>query len=464
MLWDDGSGAGTGVRTGASRRRLDLRSADRLAYNLPILNFAICRHLELLSADVRPAPLMQRLAAERVLEALEESPVVLIHGPRQSGKTTLAKEIGGQRGYAYFSLDDDALLAAAQVDPVGFVADLPARAIIDEIQRAPTLFTSLKAVIDADRAAGRFILTGSSNVLLLPTLADSLAGRMEVIKLLPLSQVELLGSKPWFLSATESGAFPRRPARRLGQRLAELILAGGYPAALARTTPARRARWYLDYVDALVQRDVRDLANIANLDVLPRLMEAAASQTARLLNVSELAAPFQVSRQTIRDYVTLLERVFLIDEQQPLHLNRLARLVKSAKLHIGDTGMGGALLRVDATALYEERALFGRLLETFVYQELRRQAVAQEVEPRLLHYRDRDQYEVDIVLQFGANRLGGVEVKASSTVTEGDFRGLRKLAGAAGTAFTAGVVLYDGEHTLSFGDKLYAVPIDAIWH
>lgn len=409
------------------------------------------------------APPYKRLATQRVVEALEESPVVLIHGPRQSGKTWLAKHVGTQRDYAYVSLDNDAVRAAAQADPVGFVADLPLRVIIDEVQRAPTLFTSLKATVDEDRVPGRFILTGSSNVLLVPALADSLAGRMEVVRLLPLAQAEVAGVTPWFIGAIERGAVQNATANRLGPQLAELLVAGGYPAALARRSPASRARWYVDYVDALVQRDVRDMAAITNLDVMPRLMEAVAGQTARLLNMSDLAAPFQVSRTTIRDYTTLLRRLFLVDEQQPWHSNQLSRLVKSPKLHVGDTGLGAALLTEDAGSLYEDRTLYGQFLETFVYQELKKQAIAHEVEPKLLHYRDKDRYEVDIVLQFGGRRLGGVEVKASSTVRESDFRGLRKLASLTGAAFKAGVVLYDGEHTLSFGDRMFAVPIGSLW-
>lgn len=412
---------------------------------------------------MQEAPLVPRFARSRLEDALGDSPVVLIHGPRQSGKTTLARQVGADRNYAYYSLDDDTLRAAAQADPVGFVADLPAATIIDEVQRLPELFTALKSAVDRHRAPGRFILTGSSNVLLLPRLADSLAGRMEVIRLLPLSQAEVNGSAPWFLDVFETGAFPGRDGQRLGPTLAELVVEGGYPAARARITPARRAGWYRSYVDALVQRDVQDLSKISRLDILPRLLEVSAGQTARLLNVSDLAGPFQVSRPTIRDYVTLLERVFLIDEQPSWHTNRLSRLIKTPKLHIGDTGVGSALLRVDAASLYEDRSLLGQMVETFVYQELRKQALARTNDTAFFHFRDKDQFEVDIVIELSGRHVGGVEVKAASTVTSGDFRGLRKLAAAVGSTFTAGVVLYDGERSLSFGDGMFAVPLASIW-
>lgn len=409
------------------------------------------------------APLLPRLVRHRLDEALDDSPVVLIHGPRQSGKTTLALEIAAIRGYSYYSFDDDNIRRAAQSDPVGFVADLPEYVVLDEVQRLPDLFTTLKASIDSHRTPGRFLLTGSSNVLMLPTLADSLAGRMEIIPLLPLSQVELNSAEPWFLGAVRAAEFPTRRGERLGPVLADLLVAGGYPAALARNNPKRRAAWYRNFVDTLVQRDVRDLANIARTDILPRLLELAASQTARLLNVSDLSGPFQVSRPTIRDYMTLLERLFLIDEQPAWHQNRLSRLVKSPKLHIGDTGLGAALMRLDAASLYEDRRLMGQLLETFVYQELRKQSVVPDCEAVFFHYRDKDQVEVDIVLEFDGRRIGGVEVKASSTLSDSDFLGLRKLSRAVGPRFTAGVVVYDGEHTLSFGERLFAVPVSTIW-
>jgi predicted AAA+ superfamily ATPase len=404
-----------------------------------------------------------RFAEPGLVEALADTPVVLIHGPRQCGKTTLAQIAGRKRNYAYFSFDDDVTLAAAASDPVGFIADLPERVILDEVQRAPGIFSALKSAVDRRRIPGRFLLTGSANVLLLPSLAESLAGRMGILRLHPLAQCELAGRHPRFLGALFAGAFKTRKAERLGNALAERIAAGGYPAALARPTPRRRAAWYRDYIETLVQRDVRDLARIASLDALPRLLALAAGQTARLINVSDLASPFHLSRPTIRDYVTLLERVFLLEELPPWHANRLSRLIKTPKLHVGDTGLACALLGLDAAALMEDRGTLGHLLETFVFQELRRQASWQEQEIRFHHYRDKDGAEVDIVLERGGGQLAGVEVKASATVTAADFRSLRKLKDAAGRRFSTGVVLYDGETSAGFGDGLYAVPVRALW-
>ncbi|MBN1830400.1 MAG: ATP-binding protein [Deltaproteobacteria bacterium] len=407
--------------------------------------------------------LYPRYLQPRVIEALADSPVVLIHGPRQCGKTTLARQVGDAAGFTYLSFDDDVQRAAAQADPVGYVADLPERVILDEVQRVPELFTSLKAAVDARRKPGRFILTGSANVLLVPKLADSLAGRMEILRLYPLSQAELSGGYPDFLAALFGSAFKAGASgRRLGRALAERVAAGGYPAALARATARRQAAWYRDYANTLIQRDVLDLARISALDTLPRLLTLAAGQTACLVNVSELAAPFQVSRQTIREYVTLLSRIFLLEELPPWHSNRMSRLIKTPKLHLGDTGLACSLLGLDGEMLWKDRALFGRILETFVFQELRRQGSWHEETVSFSHFRDKDKVEVDVVLE-SAGRLAGVEVKATATVTGDDFKGLRKLQDAAQKDFAAGVVLYDGDAVAPFGNKLYAVPISRLW-
>ncbi|MBI2218067.1 MAG: ATP-binding protein [Candidatus Rokubacteria bacterium] len=403
-----------------------------------------------------------RFIAPRLRESLADTPVVLIHGPRQSGKTTLARSVGEPRGYRYYSFDDDVARSAAETDPAGFVAELPRRAILDEVQRVPALFFGLKRAVDRDRVPGRFLLTGSANVLFVPRLADSLAGRMAILRLHPLAQSELAGKVPHFLDTLFAAGFPTATSDRLGPELAERIVAGGYPAALSRQTARRRRAWYLDYVETQVQRDVRDLAQIRALEAVPRLLALAAGYTARLINVTDLAAPFQLARQTVYDYVILLERVFLIERLPPWHTNRLSRLVKTPKVHVGDTGVACALLGLDAAQLYRDRATLGPMLETFVYQELKRQASWGDVPVSFHHFRDRDGFEVDLVLERGT-QIAGIEVKAAATVTPADFRGLRKLREAANVRFTAGIVLYDGEITATFGDGLFAVAVRALW-
>ena len=404
-----------------------------------------------------------RFATSALTEALGDSPVVLIHGPRQCGKTTLAREVGTRLDYHYLTFDNDATRAAAEADPVGFVDGLPERAILDEVQRVPALFTSLKVTIDRDRRPGRFLLTGSANVLLVPRLADSLAGRMAILRLHPLAQCELQRKASTFLDRLFAGNFPTRVLPRLKDELPARIAAGGYPAALARPEGRRRAGWYRDYIDTLIQRDVRDLARISALDALPRLLRMAASRTAQLFNLSDLAAPFQLSRPTIGDYVSLLEHIFLLERLPPWHSNRTSRLVKTPKLHLGDTGLACGLLGLDTAALVADRAQMGPLLETFVFQELRRQASWHGQDHAFFHFRDKDMAEVDIVIERGARTLAGVEVKSAASITSADFRGLRKLRDVAGKRFTAGVVLYDGDTCASFGDGLYAVPLRLLW-
>lgn len=424
---------------------------------------AISRQQKVQSAEMTADMYYPRFVEASLADALADTPIVLIHGPRQCGKTTLAQAVGDTRGYDYFSFDDDVVATAAKADPVGFVADLPARTILDEVQHVPELFSALKIAVDRDRTPGRFILTGSANTLLVPKLADSLAGRMEILRLHPLAQCELATTPPSFLRRLFDGTFKTRTHNRLGKDLAVRIVTGGYPAALARSTQKRQAAWYRDYVGTLIQRDVRDLARIRSLDALPRLLSLAAGQTAQLLNVSNLASPFQLSRKTIREYVTLLECIFLIDVLPSWHSNQLKRLIKTPKIHVGDTGVACTLLGFDPEALNQNRDVLGHLVETFVYQELRRHASWDTAGIRVHHFRDKDGYEVDIVLERAAHEIVGVEVKASATVTNKDFKGLRKLKQASGKRFASGVVLYDGEITVGFGDGFYAVPIRTLW-
>lgn len=406
---------------------------------------------------------VDRFIQPRVEESLKDSPVVLIHGPRRCGKTTLARHLSEKHGHVYLSFDDEGVLEAAREDPVGFVADLPERVILDEVQRIPELFTSIKLVVDRERTPGRFILTGSANVLLLPKLSDSLAGRMAIIRLHPLARCELLGRKSRFLERLSTVGFEWRRMERLGDGIAEVVAAGGYPEALARPTDARRKAWNRDYIETIVQRDILDMARIRGLDVLPDLLTAAAAETAQIFNLADLAAPFSFSRPTIGEYVTLLERIFLIHRLRSWHSNALGRLVKSPKLHIGDTGLACTLLDLTADDLRADRTRCGHLLETFIVQEIRRQAGWSARPPRLGHYRDRDGAEVDLVLEFGPNRVAAVEIKLSATVRAKDFRGIKKIQSAVGERFVRGVVLYDGEDVLPFGENLKAVPIGCVW-
>lgn len=410
-------------------------------------------------------PQYRRFTEELLREALQDTPVVLIHGSRQCGKTTLSNVVGKPLNYHYITFDDDNQLQAAKADPVGFVQGLPDNTILDEIQRTPELFKAIKASVDKNRKPGRFILTGSANVLLLPQLADSLAGRMEIIHLRPLALAEIAGQRPNFLSQLFNADFGAKTNtnnyQSLGESLAEIICAGGYPAAISRSNAKRRNAWYRDYITTIIQRDIRDIASIRNLDILPKLLTLAASQTARLFNSADLASPFAISRPTIREYLTLLEQIFLIEQLQPWHSNRISRLIKTPKMHLTDTGLACSLMGIKSKDLWQDKALLGQLLETFIYQELRKYADWHDEELKFYHFRDKDKVEVDIIIEQG-RQIAGIEIKAAATVTQSDFKGLNKLRDACGIQFLAGVVFYDGENILHFGDRLFAIPISLL--
>lgn len=396
--------------------------------------------------------LYPRLAATRIATALRDAPVVLVNGPRQSGKTTLVRQlIAGPRDYV--TLDDVTELAAARADPTGFVRRFD-RATIDEVQRAPGLLHAVKKSVDDDRRPGRFLLTGSANLLALPRAAESLAGRVEVVTLLPLSQAELRRRRPRFLADAFAGRVPAGAAAAPAVQLRRAVLGGGYPALLARATDARRRAWAREYLRSVVERDARDASDIEKLDQLPRLLRALAHQAAQLANFTRLGAAVGLDDKTTRKYIAVLERLYLVQRVAPWSRNRLKRLVKTPKLQFLDSGLLAALLGGTG-----ERQTFGPLLETFVFSEIAKQAGELESAPALHYYRDKDQLEVDFVLEDDQGRLVGIEVKAAASVASSDFRGLRRLADAARGKLALGVVLHDGESAVPFGDRLYAAPV-----
>ena len=396
---------------------------------------------------------------------MEYSPVTLVQGPRQCGKTTLAKVVCQPAGYDYISFDDEVDRRTVEADPTGFVNGLPERVILDEVQRVPRLFSAIKLAVDRNRQAGRFVLTGSVKVLQVPELTDSLAGRMAIIQLRPLAQTELGGVSPGFLDALFSADFKMRQGEPAGAPLLSRIVEGGYPpVALQRFDEQQRQEWYSDYIRTLTQRDAPNLAAIRSPEILSHLLALAAAQTAQLVNVNKLASSFKLSRNAIEDYLALLEKMFLLERTPAWHNSRLKRLVKTPKLHIGDTGVACALMKLNSPALAHDRPLLGHILETFVFQELRRQASGDQQPHDFFHFREKGGAEVDIVIQRGATALAGVEVKAAATVNDADLRGLRKLKAATGERFAAGALLYNGDHCLSFGAGIYAVPLSALWN
>ncbi len=396
-------------------------------------------------------------------EALTDSPVVLIHGARQTGKSTLAQALLAERGGQYFTFDDASVLAATANDPAGFLTGLPDAVVLDEVQRVPELFLALKAAVDRDRRPGRFLLTGSANVLLLPRLADSLAGRMEVLELWPLSQGEIEGGQQNFVDAVFDDFSPNVQVGAPQPDLTERLLLGGYPEVLSRTRERRRHAWFEGYLTTILQRDIRELANIEGLAELPRLLALLATRVSTILNYAELSRSSGLPQSTLKRYLSLLEASFLVRYLPAWSGNLSKRLIKSPKVLLNDTGLAAHLLGLDRTRLTQNRVLFGQLLELFVALELSKQAGWSEVRPRLFHYRDVANHEVDIVLERPSGQLVGVEVKAASSVEAKDFRGLRALAEATGEQFQRGVVLYSGDQIVPFAANLFAVPILRLW-
>ncbi|MEF0943839.1 ATP-binding protein [Rhizobium sp. BR 362] len=406
-------------------------------------------------------PLYFRGVTKQISAALVDTPVLLVNGPRQCGKTTLVRRLM-PIDRPYFTLDDDTTLASIRADPAGFVRDLD-MATIDEVQRAPDLLRAIKRSVDDDRRPGRFLLTGSANILTLPTVAESLAGRMEIMTLLPLAQSEIHGLGSSFLDDAFSGRAIHPKSSLVGKNLVEAVLVGGYPEMLGRSAPNRRAAWARDYIRAIVERDVRDIADIEKLDQMPHLLRALAHHSGQLVNFTQLAGQIGLDDKTARRYVGLFEQLFLVRRIEPWFRNQLKRLVKTPKLHFLDSGLLAAMLGITPDRIATNRSLLGPLLETFVVSEILKLATWCETAPTLYHYRDKDQDEVDIVLEDNTGAIVGIEIKAAATVSNADFKGLRKIGQVASDGFRIGLVLYDGDKVLPFGERLYAAPISCLW-
>ena len=405
--------------------------------------------------------LYPRWIEPRIDEALQDTPVVLLAGPRQAGKTTLVRQFT-ERGLHYLTLDDELTLLSAREDPVGMIRNLD-RAVIDEIQRAPELLLAIKKSVDEDRRPGRFLLTGSANLMALPTVADSLAGRMETLMLLPLSQSEIENRPVNWIDRVFAGEILTSNAPVLGSSLVERVLRGGYPEAVARPTEKRRTAWARQYINAILQRDVRDVAEIDKLDQLPRFLRALAQAAGQMCNYSELGGQVGLDGKTVSRYISVFEQMYLLKRIDVWARNRLKRVVKTPKLQFIDSGLLGVLTNIGHKDVELDKTGYGHILESFVFSELLKHTATSDDDYRLLYYRDADKYEVDVVIENSAGQLLGVEVKASATVKERDLRGLKKLASLAGDQFTAGMLLYDGDETMPLGNNLWAAPLSTLW-
>ncbi|MEO6991252.1 MAG: ATP-binding protein [Candidatus Baltobacteraceae bacterium] len=420
--------------------------------------------------------MFSRAIASQLEVACRDTPVVLLSGARQVGKSTLARQAaqaapGARISFAraalegdlpnYVSLDDATSLAAARSDPEGFLERHASdkSLVIDEVQRAPDLLIAIKRDVDRDRRPGKYLLTGSANVLTIPQISESLAGRLEILPMWPLARCELEGVEDAFLGRV----FGRGPlawdARVARAGIVERAMRGGYPEAVARSDRGRRQAWFGAYISTIVQREIKNISAIEDESGILRILRTLATRSGGPRNIQTLAKDTGISNTTIQRYLALLKATFLVAELPAWYRNLDARLVKSPKMLLADSGLYASLLDIAA-----RDSELGLLFETFVGNELLRLASFQPARRySLLHFRTHKQHEVDFVIEESGRRIVGIEVKLSSRVGAGDFSGLRALSDAAGPDFHRGIVLYTGDRTLSFGEKLWAVPIDALW-
>ena len=400
--------------------------------------------------------------------------MVLVNGPRQSGKTTLMRQFASTRR-AYLTLDDSATLKTARDDPQGFIQRLDT-VVIDEVQRVPELLLAIKLSVDMDRRPGRFLITGSADVMALPRVADSLAGRIEVLSLLPLAGAEMTGSAGrWldkvFAALARDGKPPgvaqALASRHVGAALERLVLQGGYPEALKRKTALRRNAWARSYIETIIQRDVRDIAAVDKLSLMPKLVFALAQMAGQLCNYTQLGGQLGLDAKTVNKYVTMLEQLFLVRRVPAWSGHALSRIVKTPKIQFLDSGLLCSLLGLSESGIARNRSLFGHALECYVYGELLKQCSWADEAYEVMMYRDKDQVEVDFIAENSQGEIVGVEVKAAASLQSADFSGLKKLAALAGNRFLGGVLLYDGINTLPAGNAggkpLWAVPLSTLW-
>jgi len=409
--------------------------------------------------------MIRRHMLDAVRAALADTPAVFLAGPRQAGKSTLAQGLcDGHSGRQYLTFDDATVQAAARRDPAGFLSGLSGDVVLDEVQRAPELFLALKAAIDRDRRAGRFLLTGSAGVLVVPQVAEALAGRIELLTLWPFSQGEIEEHLETFVDASFSETFPPDCGDVLERRaLCEAIVRGGFPEARSRAAAQRRDAWFRSYISTLLSRDVRDLAAVEGLAELPHLLRLLAERTGGLLNYADVSRSTALPQSTVKRYMTLLEGLFLIRRVPPWSGSRTARLVKAPKVYPVDTGLAAHLLDADMVTLVERPERLGPLLEAFVISEIVKQAGWSRTRPGIHHFRTRNGREVDIVLEDRRGRCVAIEVKAAASVGPGDLKGIEAFKTTAGRRFHRGILFYTGREVVPFSSSVHAVPVSALW-
>ncbi|WP_419837542.1 ATP-binding protein [Candidatus Poriferisodalis sp.] len=407
--------------------------------------------------------LIARHAEARVRSAMVDTRIVAIVGPRQSGKTTLARRIADNDDRQFITLDDEQSRRFAQDDPTGFTRGLK-RAVIDETQRAPDLILALKRIVDEDPRPGRFLITGSVELFTGSLSPDSLAGRVETVELLPFSQAEIVGMQPpSFVDRAFAGDFAALEIAGRTDGLAERVVRGGFPEALSRSAPARHRSWLRNYARMIAEHDVREIARVSKRGALPRLIDHAAAAAGGLLNMSGFGTRLGVDGKTVDRWLVLLEHMFLIRRVHAWHRSDLKRLVKAPKLQFLDSGLLAALRGVDAAGIADDRRRLGPLLECFAYTELVKASALSSDMTTISHYRDKSGVEVDFVLERSPGVVVGIEVKSRATAHPRDFKGLRRLKDAVGDNFASGILLHDGDRIQQIAPDLYAMPVKMLW-
>jgi uncharacterized protein len=410
---------------------------------------------------------LDRTARQLVDRSLGAFRVTVVNGPRQAGKSTLLALTYASTGGALVSLDDRAALRLARTDPTGMLAAYERPLFIDEVQRGgDPLILAVKVAVDADATPGRFVLAGSSRFLTVPTLTESLAGRVRIVDLWPLSQGEIEGVEETFIDRCFAG--PRElmsasPPPITRRDLARRIVVGGFPT-VQQLRPQDRRDWFDDYLRTLMERDLLELARLRRLAEMSTLVRLVASNTAQEVAPATLAPATGLTRETVADYLALLETIYLVHRLPAWAGSETTRAKRKPKLHMVDSGVACALQRVAEERLVDP--LFegiGPLLESFVVGELMRQRAWSETRPAMFHYRDRDKREIDVVLEDAEGRIVGIEVKAAVDVDDRDARWLAHMRDRVGGRFVAGLVLHLGDRPKPLGDRLVAMPLAALW-
>lgn len=406
-----------------------------------------------------------RNISQSILKSLKNNPVVLINGARQVGKSTLTEELVRKNYKAqYLSFDDHAVLFAASSDPFGFLDKYDNPLAIDEIQRSPEIFMAIKKIVDGRKKSGQFLLTGSANVLTIPKVSESLAGRMILHNLWPLSQGEIRGKKEGFINFVfEQNKLPDLKKAIKQDKLAEIIITGGYPRSLKAQDQEDRVEWMRSYVDTILQRDIRSLANIEGLKDLPHILSIIAERVGNLINLADISRITKLNKVTLKRYYILLQMVFLVTELPAWFVNRDKRLAKAPKVYLNDTGLACYFKQITKEDLLNDKNHLGSLLENFVVMELKKQITWNDKKPNIYHFRTQNGQEVDIVLEGQNKKIVGIEVKASSKIDAKDLQGLKKLKEIAGNKFTRGIILYTGEHAIPLDEQFWALPINSLW-